>query len=298
MITVTGATGHTGSVVASTLLEKGVGVYALGRSAEHLIPLKMKGALPLTGDQGDEDFLTKALDGVDGLYLMIPPKFDAENIREYYNQMGDVAINAIRRSGVKKVVFLSSLGAERESGTGPVLGLHDVENKLHTLQDVDIAILRPGFFMENTLGTIDLIKEKGINGGAMQPDAPVSLTATKDIGEKAAELLEYLEFTGQTVHELIGDRLSFAKITAVIAHELKIQHLPYIQFSTEDSVAAFKSMGMSTSVAEAFVELMTGVGTGHITPTTTRFNAPTRYARFVEEVFKPAYLKATHHAIA
>lgn len=301
MIIITGATGKTGSVVAQTLLERGEKVRVIGRSAERLENLRLKGADIAIGDQGDAAFLTKAFTGADALYLLIPPRYDAEDFRRYYNDLGDAAVAAIRRSEVEKVVFLSSLGAEKTSGTGPVVGLHDVERKLRTLTDVDIVFLRPGYFMENTLGTMELIKTKGINGGPMPPDIPLTLAATADIGVKAAGLLQNRSFTGHTVVEIAGDRQNYADMTAIIGKALEIAELPYIQFSDADAEAAFSAMGLSTSVARSYIELMHGISEGLVGTTqgdADALSAPTRFEQFVEEVFKPAFAAIEHHAMA
>jgi len=301
MVAITGATGNTGSVAASMLLDHGEAVRVIGRSAERLEPFRIRGAEPAVGDQGDVDFLTRAFEGADAAYILIPPKFDAEDIRAYYRTLGEAAVSAIRRSGLRKVVFLSSLGADRSAGTGPVLGLHDIEQMFETLTDVDFAILRPGYFMENTLGTLELIRTKGVNGSSIPPDAPIMLVASKDIGTKAAELLMERTFTGRSIIELTGDRLSYAKITAVIARALEITHLPYIQFSDDDAIASFRAMGLSMSVAQSYVEMAHGIGQGMVTTTTIepfRFSAPTRFTEFVDKVFKPAFMAVEHHEMA
>lgn len=301
MITITGATGKTGSVVAQALLERGEKIRVIGRSAERLENLRAKGAETAIGDQSDTGFLTKALTGADAFYLLIPPKYDAEDFRRYYNDLGDAAVTAIRRSGVKKVVFLSSMGAEKTAGTGPVVGLHDVEQKLQELADVDVVFLRPGYFMENTLGNMELIKTKGINGGPMPPDIPLTLAATADIGMKAAELLQSRSFTGHSVVEVASDRQTYAEMTCIIGKALGITQLPYIQFSDADAEAAFSAMGLSTSVARSYIELMHGIADGLVGTTQgdpRLLSAPTRFSKFVEEVFKPAFAAMEHHAVA
>jgi uncharacterized protein YbjT (DUF2867 family) len=298
MITITGATGKTGSGVASMLLEAGEKVRVIGRSAERLEHLREAGAEVAAGDQGDVEFLTKAFIGADAVYLLIPPKLDAEDIRAYYNRFGEVAATAIKRSGVRKVVFLSSLGAEKPSGTGPVTGLHDVELMLARLGGVDIVFLRPGYFMENTLGSIEMIHSKAINGGPAPADSPVMLAATADISAKAAELLMGRTFRGHSIVEIVGDRLSFAEMTAILGKTLGIPLLPYIQFADSDAEAAFLAMGFSRSMAHSFVELMHAIADGLVSTTIidrNTPNAPTRFERFAEEVFKPAFMAAVQH---
>jgi uncharacterized protein YbjT (DUF2867 family) len=292
MIAITGATGKTGSIITDILLEKGEKVRAIGRSAERLKRFRDKGAEIEVGDQSDPVFLTRAFFNADIAYLLIPPRFDARDIREFYNIMGDSAAVAIKDSGIKKVVLLSSLGAELEHGTGPVIGLHDVEAKLKWLIGVDVAILRPGYFMENTLGTIPLIKNQRINGSSMVSNAPVAMIATRDIAVEAAKLLAEKAFSGVSIIDLFGDRLTYWEATRQIGTAIGIPDLPYVQFPDEDAVAAFRKLGLSESVALSYVELSRAISAGKVKPTqidAEKPNTPTRFKQFAEEVFRPAY---------
>jgi uncharacterized protein YbjT (DUF2867 family) len=244
------------------------------------------------GDQGDEKFLVVAFAGCEAVYLIIPSKFDAENVRDYYNRMGDIAVEAIKMTGVQKVVFLSSLGAEQEFGTGPVLGLHDVEQKLTTLDDVDIVFLRPGYFMENTLGNIPLIKGQNIIGNPSDPEVPFYMVATKDIAVKAADLLSERSFTGHSVIDLYGERISYDEITQAIAEKISNPDLQFVQFTDQDAIHGFRGMGLSQNIAESFVELAHAMEEGrvHVTQASVeKPTSPTKYNQFVEEVFYPAY---------
>lgn len=292
MVAITGASGNTGSKLAKKLLLMGEKVRVIGRSEKNLKSLKEKGAEVWVGDQSDVAFLTKAFTGCDVAYLLIPPKFDAENVRAYYNHMGDLAIEAVKKSGLKKLVFLSSLGAEQEYGTGPVIGLHDVELKLKALKNVDIVFLRPGYFMENTLGNVQLIKSQHINGNPTRPDAPVYMIATKDIAEKAAEILHKRNFTGHSVVDLYGQKISYAEATRIIGERIGEPQLPYIQFPDKQALEALEQMGLSESVASSFVELAQAINEGRVHVTQLKTDtptSPTTYNQFVEEVFYPAY---------
>ena len=283
MITITGATGQTGSKIANLLLEKGKKIRVIGRSEEKLAWLKEKGAETAVGDQGDVSFLTKAFSGSDAVYVLIPPKMDAPSVRDHYKKLGDVAVEAIRKSGVKKVVFLSSLGAELDAGSGPIIGLHDVEAKLANLKNVDVAILRPGYFMENTLMTASMIRTQHINGNATPPDAPVSMIATRDIAQKAAELLATPSFSGQTIIDLFGERISYREATKQIGEAIGIPELPFVQFPGNDSINGMTGMGLSEDLARSFVELSAAIGKGMIHPTRIE-SAEAQYAHHVQGI--------------
>ncbi len=295
MITITGATGKTGSKIANLLIEKGKKIRVIGRSEERLKVFKERGADIAVGDQGDFSFLSRAFKESDAVYLMIPPRMDVNDYRAHYNNMGNIAVEAIRKSKVKQVVFLSSLGAELDSGSGPIIGLHDMELKLGMLKKVSMAIVRAGYFMENTLMNASLIKDKHINGNTTPPDAPISMVATKDIAGRAAELLVTRLSTGCTIIDLFGDRISYREATRQIGEALGMPDLPYVQFSDTDAIAAMTGMGMSDNLARSFVELSLAIGKGMIHPTLIdplRPNVSTSFREFVQEVFAPAFKKA------
>jgi uncharacterized protein YbjT (DUF2867 family) len=72
MITIMGATGHTGKKITEALLKAGKKVRALGRSENKLAELKRAGAEVLAGDTTDAAFLTKAFRGADAVYTLLP----------------------------------------------------------------------------------------------------------------------------------------------------------------------------------------------------------------------------------
>ncbi len=268
---ITGATGNTGKVIASKLLEEGHKVRAIGRSAERLEPLVEKGAESYLGSIEDETFLTEAFKGVDAVYAMTPPDFTVEKFRAYQNQMGEHLAVAIEKAGVKHVVFLSSMGAHLSDKTGPIAGLRDVEQRLNTLQGVDILHLRPTFFMENLFAGIDTIKKMGINGTAMQGDIPMAMIATQDIGDYAAKRLSKLDFSGQSTQELLGPRdLTMQEATSILGKAIGKDDLQYVQFSYEDTDKALQGIGFTPDGARTYVELSKGFNEGIVKGTEER----------------------------
>jgi uncharacterized protein YbjT (DUF2867 family) len=124
MIAVMGATGNTGKAVAANLLRAGERIRVIGRAASRLAPFVAQGAEAAVGDVADPSFLTGAFRGADAVYAMVPPDVTYDEFHARYERIGGAMSDAIRDAGVKKIVFLSSLGAELPSGTGPIVGLH------------------------------------------------------------------------------------------------------------------------------------------------------------------------------
>jgi uncharacterized protein YbjT (DUF2867 family) len=244
------------------------------------------------GDQGDAAFLSKALKGADAAYLLVPPKMDAEDLRAYYSIMAGAMVTAVRKSGIKKLVFLSSLGAEQDAGTGPVLGLHDCERALGALKNVDIVFLRAGYFYENLIMNAGLIKKLHINSNPTDADAPVFMVAVRDIAAKVADILATQAFKGHSVVDIFSQRITYREATTALGAGVGMPDLRYVQASAPEAIAAMTGMGLSKSVAEAFVDLAHGISQGKVIPTTldpAKPNGSMRFDRFVQEVFRPVY---------
>jgi len=152
MFVVTGATGHTGSTVANRLLDQKRKVRVIGRSKDRLQPLIARGAEGVVADLNNQAALTKAFSGSDAVYVMFPPDATSQDYRAEQRRLGAAIAAALEQAEVKYAVVLSSVGADKESGTGPVAGLHEFEKILDRITGLNVLNLRAGYFMENALG--------------------------------------------------------------------------------------------------------------------------------------------------
>jgi uncharacterized protein YbjT (DUF2867 family) len=190
------------------------------------------------------------------------------------------------------VVNLSSLGAHRADKLGPINGLYDNEQRLNKIAGIHVVHLRPAYFMENHFGDLGIIKQAGVNGGAMKADLPIPQIATSDIARVAAQYLARLDFAGQVVHELLGPcDLTMQEATVILGRAIGKPDLKYVQFSYEDTGKALLGMGFSKDVARLFVEMITGFNEGLAKPTQARSSqttTPTTYEEF-SKILAKAY---------
>lgn len=268
VFTVMGATGHIGHVLTEELLKKGHVVRALGRDAQKLSKLKTLGAEILTPDISVASDLTEVFRGSDGVFVMIPPHYAAPDFSAYQDQTGEAITKAVAESGVKRVVFLSSIGADKPSGTGPIAGLYRQEQRLNGLSGVHVIHLRPSSFMENQFHSIPMIKGKGINGSAQPGNFAIPMVATKDIGVKAAELLDRLDFEGHQVYDFTGPKeYTLAEMTAALGKAIGKPELAYIQFSLDDAKKGILGSGMKPDMADLMIEMYQAGNEGKLRPT-------------------------------
>jgi uncharacterized protein YbjT (DUF2867 family) len=293
MYVVTGATGNTGRVVANRLLERKKAVRVIGRSKEKLQLLVDRGAEAFVADLSDQATLAKAFTGAEGVYAMIPPSATSPDYRGEQRRVAKAIAGALENAGVTHAVALSSVGADKEAGTGPVAGLHEFEEILNRVAGLNVLFLRAGYFMENTLGQAAAIHAMGYAVGPLRGDLKLPLIATKDIGNTAAERLLALDFTGRQAPELLGQRdLSMDEVTAMIGRALDKPDLKYVQLSNEQTQQTFVQMGMSPNVAGVIVEMAGALNSGHmraLEQRSSRNTTPTSFETFVQEEFVPVF---------
>jgi uncharacterized protein YbjT (DUF2867 family) len=290
---VIGASGNTGHVVASKLLDQGHSVRVIGRHADRLQQLVQRGAKAELADATDKSALARAFDGVRAVYAMIPPNLGAPDARDYQTRVVDATAAALEQAHVPFVVALSSFGADKESGTGPVTGLHYLEERIKSIPGINAWFIRAGYFMENTLPQAQVVKQTGSVVGPLRPDLKLPMIATRDIGAFAAERLLKLDFSGHQAHELHGNRdLTYPEAATIIGKEIGNPDLKYAQLPYEEIRGFFLQMGASPSFGDLMVEMFAALDSGHmraLEPRTQANTTPTSFEEFVREFFVPAY---------
>lgn len=293
MYVVLGASGNTGHIVAKTLLARGQKVRAVGRSAAHLQPLAAQGAEVFAADLTDAAALTKAFHQADAAYVMIPPNPTSNDYRAFQDRASDAIAAAAQKAGVKNIVSLSSLGADKTAGTGPVTGLHNLEQKLNQIKAANILHLRAGYFMENTLPQAGPIRMMGSTIGPVRPDLKLPMIASQDIGAAAADALSALTFRGKQTQELHGQRdLDYTQGAGIIGKAIGKPNLGYVHAPDDQIRAAMVQMGMSDNMAGLILEMAAALNAGHmraLEPRTSRNTTPTPFETFVAQTFIPAY---------
>ena len=231
MYAITGATGNTGSVITAKLLGRGERVRVIGRDARRLEGYVQKGAEAFVADVTDASALTKAFTGAKAVYAMIPPNVAAPDVSGYQERVSDALVTAIVNTGVGHAAVLSSVGADKPDKTGPVVGLHNLELKLNSVPGLNALYVRAGYFMQNLLAQIGVIKNFGVLGGPLRADLPLGMIATRDIGDWAAEKLLQLSFTGKQARELLGQRdVNYREVASVIGRAIGKPNLTYSHF--------------------------------------------------------------------
>lgn len=293
MYVILGATGNTGKVVAETLLNGNQKVRVVGRNKDRLAGFVIRGAETFEADLTDSAALTKAFTGARAVYALVPPDLASPNYRAQQDEETNSIATALEAAGVTHAVTLSSVGAEKPDKTGPVVGLHVMEKRLAQIPNFNALHLRAGYFMENTLPQVGVIKGFGMMAGPVGPDIALPVIATRDIGAGAAAALLKLDFTAQQTRELQGQRdLTYLQMARIIGAAIGIPNLNYVQLPPEQIIQAMTQTGMSMNMATLICEMAESLNNGYmraLEPRSAVNTTPTTFEEFVHKVFVPAY---------
>ena len=262
-IIVTGSIGNISKPLAKQLIEAGHHVAVISSDKNKTAAIEALGATAAIGLLADTEFLAATFAGADAVYAMVPPNFGAANLRQYMNDTGKNYAEAIRKSGVKKVVVLSSIGAHLNDATGPIKGIHDVEGILSKLDDVAIKFIRAPFFYVNLLNDIPMVKHQGILGSNYPADARLILVHPRDIADAVAEELQ-TDFNGKSVRYIVSDESTTGQVAAALGKAIGKPELQWIGFSDEQALQGMLQHGLPPEMAKNFVEMGTAVRSGII----------------------------------
>lgn len=288
MIAIMGATGNTGSRIASALLERGEPVRALGRSQNRLQALADAGADVRVGDAADTAFLTEAFRGVRAVYTLLPTDPRAPDYRARQMEEGEAIAQAIRASRVQYVVALSSIGADQDDGTGVILGLHAQEQRLRRIPGVNLCLLRPASFFENFLESLETIRHHGVVADCVDADLAIPMVGTRDIAAAATEELARRDWQGEVIRELLGPRdLSYREAARILGACIGKPDLAYVRLPYTELEQAMVQAGLSRSFIHLYHEMTQGFSNGTIRPVagrTPQNTTPSRFEDFAHEL--------------
>lgn len=260
-IIVTGSLGHISKPLTETLVKAGHSVTVVSSNATRVADIAALGATPAIGLVTDVDFLTRTFAGADAAYLMVPPYHAVAEWKNYIAGIGQNYADAVKAAGITKVVHLSSIGAHLEDGTGPVSGIHRVEEIYNSLEGVAVKHLRAGFFYTNFYANVDMIKNAGIIGSNFDADTQMVLVHPDDIAAAVAEELQS-DFSGKSVRYITSDERGAGEVAKVLGAAIGKPELPWIAFSDADNTAGAIAAGLPEEVAKNYTEMGVAVRTG------------------------------------
>jgi uncharacterized protein YbjT (DUF2867 family) len=260
-IVITGSLGNVAKPLAQQLIHEGHNITVISSNASKKSEIESLGAKPAIGSIADLDFLVKTFEGTDSLFLMTPPNMGFENIVENTINAGKNYAEAIKSTGVKRIVMLSSIGVESPVENGPIKGLHYIEKFYNELENISVTFLRAGYFYINFFNDIPMIKNAGIMGANYPENANIPLVHPTDIAKAAAEEL-VKNPAGKNVRYIVSDVRSASDLAKVFGSAIGNSELPWVEFKDEDSLNGMLQAGLPQEMAELYTEMGKGLRKG------------------------------------
>ncbi|GII95881.1 NmrA family NAD(P)-binding protein [Sinosporangium siamense] len=253
MYVIAGATGRVGSATAKSLLAAGAKVRVLTRRHTDAERWAALGVEARVVSLDDRVMLGGALEGCAGFFTLLPFDLNVDDLDAHADRLIGSIAGAVADQRVPHVVMLSSGGADLAEGTGPIAGLHRLEQALLGA-GTTLTALRSGHFQEKVADVIDIARSSGVYPVfAASADIPHSMVATVDIGAVAAQALQSPPASSESV-DIIGPAYSERAVAAVLGdalgRELQVTTLPEDAWS-----GALVGAGFRPYVAESLAEL-------------------------------------------
>ncbi len=262
MFVITGATGHTGSVAAETLLTQGRKVRIVVRDAQKAKELAARGAEVFVADLTDQAALARAVRGAEGVFFLSPPDLVAKDFVAERKRLTKLQIDTFAAEKVPHVVLLSSIGAQHPSGTGPILTAHNAEQQLRA-SGLPSTFVRAAYFVENWGAVVHPVKSDGVLPSFIAADRRIAMVSSADIGKTIAQsLLDGPR--GVRVIELSGPTELSPRDVAAAFSRLLDKPVQVVEAPLDAVVPTFTSFGASENIGGLFREMYAGLASGHV----------------------------------
>jgi len=204
MYVITGITGKVGGELARTLLAQGQPVRAVVRDESKGGTWAALGCQIALAEMENAAALTRAFTGARAAFILPPSEFDPEPGYPEAQSVINSVVSALKSAKPDRVVCLSTIGADasRDNLLSQRTMMEDAIAKV----GLPLTILRPGWFIENSLWDVASARDTGVLHSFLQPaDKPFPMVATRDVGRVAADLIQE-NWSGKRIIELEGPR--------------------------------------------------------------------------------------------
>lgn len=243
MYAITGITGKVGGQLARALRARDLLVRAVVRDAGKAGEWAALGCEIAVATMEDAGALTRAFADATGVFILPPPVFDPTPGDLEAGQVIDAVIAALDAARPRKVLCLSTIGADaiHETLLSPRLAM---ETALRELA-LPLTILRPAWFTDNAAWDVTAARDTGLLQSFLLPlDRPIPMVAAGDVGRTAAALIQET-WTGTRIVEIEGpSRVSPNDLAAAFSAALSRVVTPVV-VPREAWEALFRSQGMN-----------------------------------------------------
>lgn len=283
-IIITGSLGNVAKPLAQQLIAEGHEITVISSNESKKSEIESLGARAAIGSISDFSFLKATFEGADSVFLMTPPVASESDIIKNTVIIGEKYAEAVKATGVKRLVMLSSVGADSPIENGPIASLHHIEKIYNNLENVSSTFLRAGNFYINFFNDIPLITNAGIIGANYSAEITVPLVHPIDIAKAAAE--ELVKTSSQKIRYVVSDNREAGDFAKVLGAAIGKPDLPWVEFTDEQTFEGMSQAGLPLEMAKLYEEMGRGIRNGIVQKDFIEHNSPINGATKLEDFAK------------
>lgn len=242
-ILVTGSTGNVGCGLVQALGNAGANVSALIHEKSKAKSLEDQGVDMIVDDLDEPKHLGEAIADVDKIYLLTTN--GPNSVKQVHN-----VIQAAKQKGKPHIVRQSGHGSEKSR----IIRQHMEAETEITSSGLPYTMLRPTFFMQNTMMAAQTVASQGMIYMPFK-DGRLGMIDVRDVVDVAAKVLTTSGHEGKT-HILTGPAsISFQDISGTLSEVLG-KEVKYTDVPIEAGRKSMLGMGMPEWIADGYLELM------------------------------------------
>lgn len=248
-----GGTGHVGSQVAEALLEQHEPITIVTHDPSNVDRWKGKGAEVAVADVCETTALRNVFQRGNRLFLLNPPADPSTDTDVEERKTVASITDALKESGLEKVVAQSTYGAQPGERCGDLNILYEMEQALEA-QPIPFSVVRAAYYMSNWDSALETAKNDGMVHTLFPADLQLPMVAPVDLGRVAARLLiEPTEDTG--FHYVEGpDRYCASDVAEAFAEALgksvRVETIPRDQWEP-----MFRELGFSETAVQSYARM-------------------------------------------
>ena len=282
--------GNIGRSVVEQLLAAKETVVIISRNPAKVADLVARGALLVKGSIDDPAVLKRAFEGAKAVFWLTPFAPEQTDYVNWARKTGQMAAAAVKREGVKRVVLVSSVGAQHDSGVGPIGCLPVIEAAFRNAAP-EVTSLRAGSFMENYLFDVGTIAKFGTIFGPHRADMKIPRVAARDIASKAVEAITASSSSGYRIVGVHGpEDLTPVRAAEIIGEGIG-RPIRYVEVTVEQAKAGMLDAGLPGFMVDLLGDMYTGFREGRMAsaePRSAETTTRTTLLEFSRQVLKPA----------
>ncbi len=252
-ILVTGATGHLGGTIITTLLKKLVPaqINVISRSEEKLAALQAKGLNCFIGNYDDVASLQKAMEGVDTV-LLISAGDQGDRMQEHKN-----VIDTAKKAGVKNIAYSSRALRDRSSLQNALMKEHFETEDYIKQSGLGYIIFENGLYMEFLQS---FLKKDDMQKGIFLPvaDGRVAFTLRAEQAEAMANVIMNENFENRIYLFTNTETYSFADVASALS-ELSGKEVKYTAIEFADFAETMKQRGLPDAAIKKMGGFLTDI---------------------------------------